>query len=78
MFSVLCKYMEKLENQEVSIEECNAMSKLVGQANNLLNYELKRAALMMNTDFKQQHRNLEIKAFDTLPEPKNSNSEWVE
>jgi len=70
--------MEKLEEGNVTVEECGAMSKLVGQANNLLNYELKRAALMMNTDFKQQHRNLEIKNFDTLPEPNKSNPEWVE
>jgi hypothetical protein len=42
------------------------MSKLIGQANNLLNYELKRAALMTNDNFKQEHRNLEIKNFDSL------------
>jgi hypothetical protein len=62
--------MEKLDRNEIDINQANAMSKLIGQANNLLNYELKRAALMTNPDFKTEHRNLELKHFDSLPEPK--------
>jgi hypothetical protein len=42
------------------------MSKLIGQANNLLNYELKRAILMTNKEFKEEHRALELKSFDSL------------
>ena len=68
MFSLLCMYMEKLDSNEIDVNQSNAMSKLVGQANNLLNYELKRALLMSNPDFKQEHRNLEEKHFDALPE----------
>ncbi len=68
MFSILCQYMEKLDKNEIDVAQASAMSKLVGQANNLLNYELKRSALMTNTDFKREHRNLELKEFDSLPE----------
>jgi len=68
MFSMLCAYMEKLDHNEIDVNQASAMSKLIGQANNLLNYELKRAALMCNNEFKQNHRNLEIKTFDSLPE----------
>lgn len=68
MFAMLCIYMEKLDNNEIDVYQASAMSKLIGQANNLLNYELKRAALMTNQEFKNQHRNLEHKNFDSLPE----------
>jgi hypothetical protein len=68
LFSTLCIYMEKLENDEIDVYKASAMSKLIGQANNLLNYELKRAALMTNDRFKQEHRNLESKSFDSLPQ----------
>ena len=68
MFSMLCMYMDKLDRHEIDVAQAHAMSKLIGQANNLLVYELKRAALMCNTDFKEEHRNLELKEFDSLPE----------
>lgn len=66
MFSMLCECMEKLDNDEIDVFKAHAMSKLIGQAGNLLNYELKRAALMCNPDFKSNHRNLELKTFDSL------------
>lgn len=66
MFATLCNYMEKLDNDEIDVSKAHAMSKLIGQANNLLNYELKRAVLMTNQDFKEQHRSLELKHFDSL------------
>jgi len=68
MFSMLCIYMEKLDNNEIDVAQASAMSKLIGQANNLLNYELKRAFLMANPEFKKEHRQLELKTFDSLPE----------
>lgn len=68
MFSMLCIYMEKLDKNEIDVAQASAMSKLIGQANNLLNYELKRAALMTNDNFKEEHRHLEGKTFDSLPE----------
>lgn len=68
MFSLLCTTMEKLENDEIDVAKASAMSKLIGQANNLLIYELKRAALFSNKNIKAEHRNLELKTFDSLPE----------
>ena len=68
MFSMLCSYMDKLDKNEIDVNKANAMSKLIGQANNLLTFELKRAALMSNENFKKEHRNLELKTFDSLPE----------
>ena len=68
MFSMLCIYMERLDRNEIDVSQAHAMSKLIGQANNLLNYELKRAALMTNSEFKNEHRILEEKSFDSLPE----------
>lgn len=68
MFSLLCVYMQKLDSNDIDINQAAAMSKLVGQASNLLNYELKRAALMTNPDFRDTHRNLESRNFDSLPE----------
>jgi len=68
MFSMLCIYMDKLDRNEVDVSQAIAMSKLIGQANNLLTYELKRAALMTNPAFKDELRNLEFKTFDSLPE----------
>lgn len=65
---MICTLMDRLDNDEIDVYKANAMSKLVGQANNLLNYELKRAALMTNDDFKKEHRNLEAKNFDSLPQ----------
>jgi hypothetical protein len=66
MFAMLCDYMEKLDNDEIDVSKASAMSKLIGQANNLLVYELKRAALLSNEQFRENHRNLEQKNFDSL------------
>lgn len=65
MFAMLCNTMEKLENDEIDVSKASAMSKLIGQANNLLNYELKRAAVMVNKEFAEHHRNIELKSFDS-------------
>ena len=66
MFSLLCIYMDRLDKNEIDVSQAHAMSKLIGQANNLLNYELKRAMLMTNGQFKGEHRCLEMKEFDSL------------
>jgi hypothetical protein len=68
LFHVLCSTLEKLDRYEIDVAQANAVSKVVGQCTNLLNYELKRAALMSNQDVKREHRNLEAKNFDSLPE----------
>ena len=72
MFSMLCVCMDKLDKNEIDVNQASAMAKLIGQANNLLNYELKRAVLMSNKEFKNEHRVLEQKYFDSLPEPNKS------
>ena len=66
MFALLCQTMEKLDADEIDVSKASAMGKLIGQANNLLNYELKRAVILSNPDYKDQHRNLETKNFDSL------------
>ena len=68
MMSMLTITMEKLDNDEIDVSKASAMAKLIGQANNLLNYELKRAMVMANPEFRAEHRNLEQKSFDSLPE----------
>ncbi len=68
LFHLLCITLEKLDSAEIDVATASATAKLVGQCNNLLNYELKRAMIMSNEDFAKNHRNLEMKTFDSLPE----------
>ena len=68
MFHLLCQTMEKLESDEIDVAKASAMSKLIGQANNLLTYELKRSMVLSNKEFSEHHRNLESKNFDSLPQ----------
>lgn len=68
LFHALTETMEKLDNDEIDVSKASAMSKLIGQCNNLLNYELKRAMVLSNPEFKDNHRRLESKNFDSLPE----------
>lgn len=68
MFHHLMETLEKLDSAEIDVATASATAKLIGQAGNLLNYELKRAALMCNPDFRSNHRNLEMKEFDSLPQ----------
>ena len=58
LFHVLCTTLEKLDSAEINVNQASATAKLVGQCTNLLNYELKRAALMTNDDFRHAHRTL--------------------
>jgi hypothetical protein len=69
LFSILCQTIDKVDRGEIDTNKAIAISKIAAQATSLLNYELKRAALMTNEQFKANHRNLEIKNFDSLPEP---------
>lgn len=68
LFHMLCATLEKLDSNEIDVAQASATAKLVAQANNLLTYELKRAMIMSNEDYKKNHRNLELKDFDSLPE----------
>ncbi len=68
MFHILTVTMEKLDRAEIDVAQATAMGKLIGQANNLLNYELKRSVIMSTPEYRLNHRNLESKNFDPLPE----------
>lgn len=70
LFHVLCQTLEKLDSAEIDVNQANAVAKLVGQATNLLNYELKRSIVMSEEKYANCHRNLESKTFDSLPEVK--------
>jgi hypothetical protein len=64
--------MEKLDSGEIDSNQANSMCKLVAQAENLLTYELKRSALLANDEFQKNFRNIETKAFDSIPESFNN------
>lgn len=66
LFHLLCLTMEKLDSAEIDVATASAIAKLVGQANNLLNYELKRAVIMSNEEYAKAHRQIELKDFDSL------------
>ena len=68
LFSMICTTIEKVDRGEVDVATANAISKLMAQANNFLRYELQRGILMTNPEFRENHRNIEIKTFDSLPE----------
>ena len=71
MLAFLYGQMEKLDNGEIDVAKATAQANLAKQANNILNYELKRAELSMKlSDFnegkteKVEIRQIESKAFD--------------
>ena len=66
--------MDKLDRDEIDVQKATAMSKLIGQANNLMNYELKRALIMTQPGVKDEHRLLEAKQFDSLPQWQSQNT----
>jgi hypothetical protein len=68
LFSILCSTIDKLESNQITPNEAIAVSKVVGQANQLLMYELKRAALMSNPEFRTNHRNIETTNFTSIRE----------
>lgn len=71
LFSFICEQMDKLQANEITVEEAKAQSNLAKQANNLLKYELDRAnTLIKIKDFNKQNgeniflREIESKSFD--------------
>lgn len=68
LFHSICRVWEKLDNDEIDTSKASAFAKLAGQANNYLNYELKRAVIMSNQQYAEHHRNIELKEFDSLPQ----------
>lgn len=68
LFATLCTTLEKLDNGEVDINKAAATAKLCGTALGFLVFEVKRATAMSDPKIKEEHRNIEIKTFDSLPE----------
>ncbi len=69
LFSHLCIQMDKLDRDEIDAGKASAQAKLVAQACNLLNYELKRAMILndlVSNNAKEIVRNIESKNFDAL------------
>lgn len=68
MMSVLCMTIDKLDEKKIQPQDAIAMSKLLAQADNLLTYELKRAVVLSNPETASHFRNIEEKAFDSVPD----------
>lgn len=72
LFAFICDQMEKLNTNEISVDQAKAQANLAKQANNVLNYELDRATLEIKlVEFNQilkdtpiKIRNVESKRFD--------------
>ncbi len=67
LFHHLVVQMDKLDRGEIDASQAAAQAKLVGQANNLLNYELRRAMVLSSNAVTENVRNIESKTFDSLP-----------
>lgn len=52
--------MQLLKNKEISVEDAKAQANLLKQSNNLLKYELERAAYI------QKYENIEIREIEDL------------
>lgn len=66
LFHHLCQQMDKLDRGEIDASTAAAQAKLVSQAVNLMNYELKRAVILSCKEYTENVRNLELKSFDSL------------
>lgn len=69
LFATLCSVIEQIENDDMPVEKAAEINNTVNTAVKLLDYELKRSAAMCNQEFRMRHRNLELKGFDSIPEP---------
>ena len=50
LFHFICGQMEKLDKNEIDVQQASAQANLVKQANNILKYELDRAKINMELD----------------------------
>ena len=60
LFNLIVSTMKELSDHEIGIDEALAMHKLANDANILLNTEIKRAALMISSSFREQCRTIEM------------------
>jgi hypothetical protein len=71
LFAFICDQMEKLDKDEITVEQAKAQANLAKQSNNILKYELDRANTEMKirefnlkTGANLEIRNVESKPFD--------------
>ena len=67
LFAHLCTQMDRLDRNDIDASTASAQASLVGQAVNILNYELKRSVIMSEKSYTENLRNVESKNFDSLP-----------
>ena len=67
LFAFICGQMEKLDNKEIDVQEAQAQSNLMKQANNILAYELKRADTQMKLSLhnKQYSENIQLREIES-------------
>lgn len=68
LFATLCNTLEKLDRNEIDTAKASVVAKLTGSALGFLVYEVNRAKAMADPEVKKEHRNIELKEFDYLPE----------
>ncbi len=71
LFAMICGQIEKLDKNEIGVDQAKAQANLFKQANNVLKYELDRATTEIKVrQFNAEHksnveiRNVESKKFD--------------
>jgi len=72
LFHFICGQMDKLDKNEIDVQTAQSQANLAKQANNLLNYELKRAETVVKIDQYNRSsggsiklREIEGKSFDS-------------
>ena len=66
-YFTLGKIVEGLLNEEIDPMTADIAIKAFSQRLNILNFELKAAAILANSDIKKAHREVETKLFDPTP-----------
>jgi len=65
MFSYICRTLDDIDHQRISLNEATVKSNLIKQAVSVLNYELKRAVTeQLLSDTATSIRQVESKGFD--------------
>lgn len=69
LFAFICDQMEKLDKEEITVEQAKAQANLAKQSNNLLKYELDRAKTQMEIrEFNMRNgSNIELREAESKP-----------
>ena len=68
LFSFLFEQMNKLDEGKIDVETAVAQSKLAKQANNVLDYELRRTKLLMEMKDRDENVEVELRDIETSPD----------